>query len=91
MQLIDHLLGSQNSGKRDMRDVSVDSAFAIIFLACFCLTGFYSHKAFKFNPQMVNLPNILVVTFIQLTLFSKFYMTHFINSTVPKSDLLDFL
>ena len=68
---MDHLLTSQNSGKRDMRDVSVDSVFAVIFLVCFILTGFYSQKAFKFNPQMVNLPNILVVTFIQLTLLSK--------------------
>ena len=71
MQLMDLILTSQSSTKRDMRDVSVDSVFAVIFLACFCLTGYYSHKAFKFNPQMVNLPNILVVTFIQLTLFSK--------------------
>ena len=71
MQLMDILLTSQSSTKRDMRDMSVDSVFAVIFLACLCLTGYYSHKAFKFNPQMVNLPNILVVTFIQLTLFSK--------------------
>lgn len=48
-----------------------DSAFACLFLICLFTVVALASKAFKRNPQMVNLPNILIVTFLLLTLFSK--------------------
>ena len=49
-----------------------DTIFAALFLICFFTVFVLAYKAFKRNPSMVNLPNILVVIFLLLTLASKF-------------------
>ena len=58
-----------------------DFGFAAVFAVCFSLTVVYAFKAFKLNPQMISLPNILVMLLIQLTLISKFVvLTKIISS-----------
>ena len=49
-----------------------DVGFATVFTICFTLISVYAYKAFKLNPQMISLPNILVMALIQITLISKF-------------------
>jgi hypothetical protein len=48
-----------------------DTLFAASFIICFVTVLTLAYKAFKMNPSMVNLPNILVVIFLLLTLASK--------------------
>ncbi len=45
-------------------DFWTDIGFALVFGVCFVVTALYSVKAFKVHPQMISLPNILVVVFI---------------------------
>lgn len=56
---------------RNVPDFWADIVFAGLFGVCIIVTGLYSMKAFKVNPQMFSLPNTLVMVFIQLTLISK--------------------
>jgi len=56
---------------RNVPDFWTDIVFAGLFGVCIIVTGLYSVKAFKVNPQMFSLPNTLVMVFIQLTLISK--------------------
>ena len=56
---------------RKVADFWIDIGFAAVFGSCLVVTALYSIKSFKVHPQMISLPNILVVVFIQLTLISK--------------------
>lgn len=55
-------------------DMWSDAIFASLFIICFLTVLTLGVKAFRMNPSMVNLPNILVVVFLLLTLLSKFMM-----------------
>lgn len=56
---------------RSAENFWTDFGFCTLFTVGLTLTTFYAYKAFKLNPQMVSLPNILVMLLIQLTLLSK--------------------
>jgi hypothetical protein len=64
-------------------DLWTDIGFAAIFALCLVFTGLYAYKAFKVNPQMISLPNMLVVVLIQLTLLSK--SRYLVNQCVSKT------
>ena len=57
-------------------DMWSDTVFATLFIVCFCVVLILSFKAFKSSPAMINLPNLLVVIFLLLTLASKFPLFH---------------
>lgn len=59
---------------RSVTNFYIDIGFTVVFTTCFVTTAVLAIKAFKVNPQMVSLPNILVAVFIQLTLLSKFLL-----------------
>lgn len=56
---------------REGADVWTDSIFAFVFLFDFVIVLLLSLRSFKRTPAMMNMANVLIVTFLLLTLLNR--------------------